>query len=497
MNTAENQIIRLNLQAKLEYLPGAVALVREITGKLGLPDQDSRRMELVVEEACVNVIEHAFEGEEGNFDIIIARRPGQIVIGVEDRGLPIDFKKLEEGQESGLGMVLMKAFADEVHFMNLGRLGKRVEMVKNLPEKNIESQLKELSKKPAAAPFGEADITVRRMRPEESASLARCAYRCYGYTYANDILYFPERVKALVASGMMISVVAVDPEGEIVGHVSVNKESPEALIGESGQAIVDPRYRGVGFHKQIGFMLAQFNKESGMVGTFGEAVTVHPYSQKSALTRGYVEMGILLGFVPPTMHFKSIQGESLGKRSPVLLLYKRLNDEPLRDVYLPTLHAGIMRRIYDNSKMRRNFASGPVPELPEKSRVDINVKTELKLAFLRVTEYGEDLEELIKFRLQELCKQRMDCIYLDLPLSSPATQRFCATMEMLGFFFGGILPELCDGDVLRMQYINNADLELADVQLATDFGRELLQYVLKAGGLTAGKIISTADKEKA
>jgi anti-sigma regulatory factor (Ser/Thr protein kinase) len=491
MSSAENQIIRLTLQAKLDFLPGAIGLVREITAKLGLPDLECRRMELVVEEACVNVIEHAFEGEEGNFDIIVVRRPGQIVIAVEDRGLPIDLKKLEEGQESGLGMVLMKAFADEVHFMNLGRQGKRVEMIKNLPEKNIESELKAISAKPAAAPFAESDITVRRMRPDETASLARCAYRCYGYTYANDILYFPERVKELVASGMMISVVAVDPQGQIVGHVSVNKESPEALIGESGQAIVDPRYRGVGFHKQIGFMLSQINKDEGMVGTFGEAVTVHPYSQKSALTRGYVEMGILLGFVPPTMHFRSIQGDSaMGKRSPVLLLYKRLNPEPLRDVYLPTHHAGILRRIYDNSKLRRNFASGAPLALPPKSTIDVNVKTELKLAFLRVKEYGEDLEDLVKFRLRELCTQKMDCIYLDLPLSNPAVQRYCASLEMLGFFFGGIMPEHSEGDVLRMQYVNNADLELADVQLATDFARDLLQYVLKAGNLTPGKIVS-------
>jgi serine/threonine-protein kinase RsbW len=324
------------------------------------------------------------------------------------------------------------------------------------------------------------------MRPEESVSLARCAYRCYGYTYASDILYFPERVRELVSSGMMISVVAVDPGGEIIGHVAVTKERPDSLTGESGQAIVDPRYRGNGFHKQIGFLLSDINKAAGMVGTYGEAVTVHPYSQKSALARGYVEMGILLGFVPPTMHFKNIQGETNGKRSPVLLLYKRLNEEPVRDVFLPVHHAGILRRIYDNSHLNRNFRSGQISGLPSQSRVDIKVQTELNLAFLRVVEFGEDLEELVRYRLRELCTRKIDCIYLELPLNHPAVQHYCAALEVLGFFFGGILPEISNGDVLRMQYINNADLELADVQLATEFSKELLQYVLKAGGLTIG-----------
>ena len=86
MNAPENQIIRLTLLAKLDFLPGATALVREITNKLGLNDKDARRLELVVEEACVNVIEHAFEGEIGSYDIVVERRPGQIIAAVEDRG---------------------------------------------------------------------------------------------------------------------------------------------------------------------------------------------------------------------------------------------------------------------------------------------------------------------------------------------------------------------------------------------------------------------------
>ncbi len=486
MNKAENQIIRLTLPARLDFLPGATALVREVISKLGLEDRETRKLELVVEEACVNVIQNAFEGDEGNYDIVVLRRPGQIIVAVEDRGLPIDFKKLEEDSESGLGVVLMRAFADEVQFLNLGRQGKRVEIVKNLPEKDLD-QFRQEAAAQASTPqtsisINESDITVRLMRPDETVNLARCAYRCYGYTYASDHIYYPERSREMVASGLMISVVALNPQGDIIGHLAVVKETPEALTGESGQAIVDPRYRSNGIHKRMGFLLADINKASGMVGTFGEAVTVHPYSQKSALTRGYIETGILLGFVPASMYFKQIQSEESEKRRAVLLMYKRLNEEPLRDVYLPPHHAGMLRRIYENSKLRRNFASGALPELPERSQVNVNVRPELNWAFMRVIEYGRDLEELVKFRLKELCHRRIECIYLELPLSHPAVQHFCAPLEMLGFFFGGISPEMARGDLLRLQFFNNVDIELKDIQLATDFGREMLQYVLKAGG---------------
>jgi anti-sigma regulatory factor (Ser/Thr protein kinase) len=485
MSTSENQIARLTLRAKLEYLSAALALVREITGKFGFSDSEIKHIELVVEEACVNVIDHAFENETGTYDVIVARRPGQIVIAIEDRGLPIDLKKFEAGQESGLGITLMRAYADEVHFLNLGRQGKRVELIKHLVENNPAAPLPE-PEKLAEPPFKESEITIRLMRPEEAPGLTRCAYRVYGYTYSTDAFYYPERIRELVAGGLMVSVVAVDPLDEIVGHVSITKDNLDSRVGESGQAIVDPRYRGHGFHKGMGVMAGEICKAAGMVGSFSEGVTVHPYSQKTLLFRGYLETGVLLGFTPATLYFKDIQGESASQRRPVVLFYKRLNEEPWRDCYLPAQHQAILEKIYLKSQLHRRFTTGTVPELLERSQINIKVQAEASRAFLRVIEYGQDLVKFIEFRLKELCAKRIDCIYLDLPLSHPAIQYYCPSIEKLGFFFGGVLPEIQDGDMLRLQYINNAALEIKDVQLATDFARELFQYVLKAGGLSQG-----------
>jgi serine/threonine-protein kinase RsbW len=110
----------------------------------------------------------------------------------------------------------------------------------------------------------------------------------------------------------------------------------------------------------------------------------------------------------------------------------------------------------------------------------VNVQTVTSFAFMLIKQYGTDLEELVKFRLHELCLRRIDCIYIDLPLSHPATQKFCAHLEMLGFFFAGVIPEMRDGDVLRLQYLNTMDVDLDNIHIASDFGKELLDYVLKA-----------------
>ncbi|MDP9412220.1 MAG: hypothetical protein M3P70_17355 [Actinomycetota bacterium] len=105
------------------------------------------------------------------------------------------------------------------------------------------------------------------------------------------------------------------------------------------------------------------------------------------------------------------------------------------------------------------------------------MRTDHNLAFVRVEEPGSDLTELVGQRLRELCLHRVDCVYVDLPLSHPATAR--AGLEGLGLFFGGITPQAhpAGGDILRLQYLNNVEIERGDVSTASDFGRELLDLI--------------------
>jgi len=484
----EQQIARITVIGKVEFLPAVIGFVRDVSTKLGLVGRDAERLELVVEEACMNVIEHAFDpDEQGTFDVIILRKPGQVVVAVEDQGLPFDFRRFEAGQESGLGVMLMKAFADEIHFLNAGRRGKRVELIKNLPYRDVEAYISEEEKeRRVSLPPIPKDValTIRLMRPNDSVDVARCVYRCYGYTYSSDYIYFHVRVRELLESGLLTSYIALTPDGETVGHIALRMEQPNAKIGESGQAVVDPRYRGHGLYRKLREFLMDNTKEKGMYGTYGEAVTVHPYTQKVMIALGACETGALLGFTPATMFFKKIQEEGRQQRRTAILLYAKANEEPLRDVFPPFHHQTMIRSIYERTKLRRNIISpsdvkGQVEVLPS-SQVDVKVQTEANRAFIRITQYGADLEALVRFRLRELCLRHIDVIYLDLPLSHSATQKYCASMEMLGFFFAGIIPEIFDGDVLRLQYLNNVDTDLEEVQIASDFGKELFAYVIKA-----------------
>jgi len=121
------------------------------------------------------------------------------------------------------------------------------------------------------------------------------------------------------------------------------------------------------------------------------------------------------------------------------------------------------------------------PELPAAAQVHVDVFPVWSEAAIHVSAYGRDLPELVRFRLRELQLRRIDWICLDLPLSHPAAAELTAPLEALGFFFCGIIPELADdGDILRLQYLNEVEADLESVQLASDFGKEVFDYVVAA-----------------
>ncbi len=476
-----NQIAKLEVKAELKYLSEVISFVGKMAIQLGLEKNDAKKLELISEETCANVIEHAFEeDEEGKYQIIIERQPGKIVIAVEDQGLPFNFTKFKPDENKGLGMLLMRAFADEIKFLNIGRGGKRVEFSKNLQYEEIKHSKTE-EKIVKKAPIDEK-VQISIMKPQDADKMARCIYRSYGYTYGWEFIYYPEKVRELLKSGYLTSCIYTNSEEEIIGHFAMIRPNPKDLVGETGMAVTDPRYRGRGLFKKMKLFMAEHAGKIGVHGFYSEAVAVHPYSQKGNLSLGARETGVLLGLSPPTMKFKNIEKKGKSKRTPALFFYYKIKDGKVHDSYLPFHHKAIIKKIYEVGSLKRNEIEkfeGKL-DLVKKTQIDITVKPERGFAFMSIIQFGEDFVELVKFRLRELCFRHMNCIYIDLPLSNPTSQQFCASLEMLGFFFAGIIPEKQNCDVLRLQYLNNVEVDPNEIVTASEFGEELADYVRDA-----------------
>jgi anti-sigma regulatory factor (Ser/Thr protein kinase) len=94
--TPDELIARVTVAADAGLLPPVIEFVGRMTHQLGLVDDE--QIEGAVELVCLNVVEHAFgHEEEGSLDVCVRRGAGQVIVAVEDRGLPFDYRRLKTG----------------------------------------------------------------------------------------------------------------------------------------------------------------------------------------------------------------------------------------------------------------------------------------------------------------------------------------------------------------------------------------------------------------
>jgi anti-sigma regulatory factor (Ser/Thr protein kinase) len=172
-SASEHQIARIVLAAERDYLPASLAFLGAVAGRLGLGADDVAGLERAAGMICLNVIEHGFEaGQAASFDMVLLRRPGQLVVVVEDQGRPFDWTRLEAASSPDTSSLTRDA--DAVRFLNLGPQGNRVEIVKHLPFDHIETYIATgATTAPArSTEVSTAPVTVRSMTPADAIAVA-------------------------------------------------------------------------------------------------------------------------------------------------------------------------------------------------------------------------------------------------------------------------------------------------------------------------------------
>lgn len=103
--------------------------VTQAARQLGFTDFDVYKIETAVDEACSNIIEHAYRQENlGEIEISVKTDPEKLTIILTDFGEPFDPKYVKEPNLSsnltdrdnhGLGIYMMKQWMDIVEFVSL------------------------------------------------------------------------------------------------------------------------------------------------------------------------------------------------------------------------------------------------------------------------------------------------------------------------------------------------------------------------------------------
>ncbi|MBV6394890.1 MAG: Serine-protein kinase RsbW [Anaerolineales bacterium] len=114
--------------------------VGEAASQAGFSSQDIYSVQLAADEACSNVIEHAYrDTQDGEIEITCSVQPGEVKIIIHDHGAQFDMGKvkspnlsdrLEDREIGGLGVYFIHKLMDEVEFISSRTDGNTLTMVK-------------------------------------------------------------------------------------------------------------------------------------------------------------------------------------------------------------------------------------------------------------------------------------------------------------------------------------------------------------------------------
>ncbi|MFQ5648432.1 MAG: ATP-binding protein [bacterium] len=133
-------------QLKIPSQSDNLVLIRELVSRVaeqvGFDHDEASKIELAVDEACTNVIKHAY-GNNSNeiIDVMIKIDKKKLIIIVSDRGKGFDpddvgmpdlTESMKHGRKGGLGICLIKTLMDKVDFQMKPGSKNQVRMVKYL-----------------------------------------------------------------------------------------------------------------------------------------------------------------------------------------------------------------------------------------------------------------------------------------------------------------------------------------------------------------------------
>jgi serine/threonine-protein kinase RsbW len=136
------QLGTLRVKALLENVPLAIDCVAQLAQKVGLDKRTLYEIQLAVDEACANVADHAYRGEEpGDMEVSCCLENQLFTIRVRDWGRGFDPENvvvpdvdapLEERTLGGLGLFIVRQVMDYVHFTVDPETGNELKMAKRL-----------------------------------------------------------------------------------------------------------------------------------------------------------------------------------------------------------------------------------------------------------------------------------------------------------------------------------------------------------------------------
>jgi len=485
---------KIVIENNLDSIEPLTAFIANVAEQLQLNEKESYRICYAVEESLQKSILFDFEeGERQEIEVIVSRIASGLKVSISDHGIPknpfkksiksvedivedISFESIAKNDSDELDAIsdfVIHKLLDRYSYINRGKEGRSIEMLIFASNARIGEESQENESTTITGEFS----LLRKALHSDMTGISRLFYKSYGYSYVNDVVYYPERLEKAIEKEQLISTVALSTDKRVIGHVALMQPYEDSKITEWGMAISDPLFRGKGIMSQLIEIVMSDADASKYKGIFAHSVTNHAFTQKICAAHNFSDVALLVGYAGSDLSFKNIHN-TLAQRESTIISFKTLKPFANRDLFLPPKHAPMIQKLYKGIGVEvHQKAPSPEIQISPQTQLRDTIISSVNIAEIVLEKVGDDILELLKFTTKKICIAKVDVLYLFINLEDSLAVELVEEFTQIGYIFGGIFPYYHHEHTLVLQYFNNIKFDYKLIESLSPLAKELKEYV--------------------
>lgn len=441
----------LKISPSAKMISIALQAAREYAGQYLSDPRAVSRLILALEEAIANVLHYSLTDSVQDITVTGEAQDGELKLSVLDKGLPGDYERILK-DEDALGLTIMHASVDQVNIKNLGKGGRCQELIKYYISRPDFTKAEDT---PAPKAVSADDIRILPLRKKDAMWVGRALYNEYGFSYNEDMAYYPERLYAASKKGDLYSLVAVNGEDRAVAHLAAWRWPDMPGIWESGMAVTAPAYRGLGLFNRLMDQLTDYmNTCADCTLHITMTLTTHLYSQLGAYRYGARVFGLSLSLHGAELLSSNLKSETdtCTERDSYVYMGWLLDRAP-KSVYAVPEVKELLAGRYAELGAERSILTEPLQPEAEATVTDCYFDPSFKGGRICIFEIGVDVADRLRRDVLQAKRNGILMLELCIAMDSPGVAAAYEAARELGFFFTGVFAGTRKGDLMMLDLI--------------------------------------------
>lgn len=478
---AQNDSTSITIPYKKEYINVITSFIQEVGAAHGANKTECMQLSLLGEEVFQFILTGIpkYEFDE-QFTLTCIIEESGLLLSFTNHGEPLYGRNIDESQPYSpsedavaIGLEIIRKLSDWCEWINKGCDGwsvlvsKNINSFKELSHQNSQ-ELERLSKEAASE-----RLSIVRADGSHAAGIISLMYKTYRYSYAKSMFYYEDKLREALDNGDIVSLVAINKSGDVVGHNSALYESKK--LAEMGMFMVDPIYR---LNRTLLLLMKRslklyFGEEFKDTSFYTKCITTHVLSQRAAVMSGFVPTALKIS-IYPRASFIGIDVKRKKRESLVYYAMSKGTQDAI--LYIPKPHRDMCNKMFQRLKSNHSY-SDMVTKRIECESIELTSDRKTGYVSIGVKGIGQDFFKQMPRLYRNAMRMGAVTLACEVSLLEPLPADFDQRMMSLGYIFSGLVPSV-DG-IWNMLYINllYQEFDFNDINLSDPLAIELKEYI--------------------